>query len=149
MVTCKGERTTTCYVGTMRHPFTDNDGVTSTYDVPGCIYDSSLLANIIGVPFHVNSSGDASTNPGFDIQDDGTSVLSSICQFFFKWDHVKHNRHFTHPNSSLSDLTSSQRNSYVSSFCMSTSLIYRGNINFAFSSAFFLYVTGPHRCLRR
>lgn len=122
------------YLGTLRVHLTDDAGTTSTYDIPGAVYDPTSPFNILGIPYLGDFFGSNDDIPSSD--DDGTWIRSSANYSFFVWDHGKHERHFQHSSRRLPELTLETGFKYFSSFCTRVRRTYHDNIHFAFSSAY-------------
>ena len=60
-----------------------------------------------------NNGSDTDNN---DVDSDGTQITSIGTHLKLVWDHGRHERHFTHPNSSLPELILYQGNGYFTAF---------------------------------
>ena len=83
---------------------TDYSNIDHSYDIPNCIYDPNSPVNIVGIPVLEKYFNDAAEGPDTVAEDDWSTILSSVCRYHLKWDHVKHSRHFNHPDSQLPEL---------------------------------------------
>lgn len=123
----------TQYVGTIRLRITDDEGVTTTYDVEGAVYDPKSPVNILGVTnlssHFAKKNGDAS---GWD---EGTGITTRGNRSEFFWDNGKHRRNFFHGDSHLPELPLNTGEGYFKAFCSRLSSLYNDNISYAFSSA--------------
>ena len=81
---------------------------------------------------------DVSTGHDAVAEDDSTTILSSGRCLNFSWDHGKHHRCFTNPDSKLPELCLYQGTGYFSAFCSRIEIVYKNNMNFDFSLYFSL-----------
>ena len=112
MTTCEGDSAKQQYLGTMRLILTDDSNTNHSYDIQNCMYDPGSPVNIVRVPMVSELFNDAATGHDAVAEDNGTKILSSSRRSYFPLYHVKHHRHFTHPNNRIPELCLYQGTGY-------------------------------------
>ena len=102
--------------------------LTSPSDV---VYDPESNFNILGIPVLAKFFKDEHHE-----ECGGTTVHSGAHKSILKWDHGKHERHFTHGSSTLPELWLYQNNNYFTAFCARMKTYLNDKVSYAFSSAF-------------
>ena len=83
----------------MRIILADDGNKNTSYDVPGCVYDSETPINLISIPFLREYSGRKDKIPNLD--NGGTWIRSIANKSHFTWYHGQFERHFMHGASRL------------------------------------------------
>ncbi len=123
------------YVGTIRICLTMDKETTMQYHITGAIYAPHSPFNILGIPFFGSFLGQDNTS--YPTQDDnGTYIISSASRSHFIWDHGKQECHFCHNKRSLPILFHKTGNNYFGAFYTWITRLYRGSVQYAFSSAY-------------
>jgi hypothetical protein len=130
LVTAYGRATTKKLVGTIRLVLKDDEGKPWSYDIPDVVYDPESPYSLLSIPFlgKYFARNDEATE--FDEQ---TWIQSTSTSSLFQWDHGKHQWHFKHGNTNLSELLTNEGESYFKAFCTHISKFVDDKINYAFS----------------
>ena len=138
VVTAHGPVTEVKNVGKLRLVLKDDEGKDWSYDIPEVVYDPDSPYCLLGIPFlgkfFAKKAGDSK------VYDDETWILSRSTHSHFKWDHGRHERHFEHGDSTLPELRLYEGSSFFAAFCTRMKAYVNDKVNYAFSSAFSLFI---------